>query len=52
VSGGGSHLVVGGETVSVKEALAAFFLLVCGGERGSGPDPAHRRRLTDGLPTL
>jgi hypothetical protein len=33
VSRGGSHLSVGGETVTGKEASAAFFLLIGGGER-------------------
>jgi hypothetical protein len=33
VSGGGSHLCVGGETAIRKEALVSFFLLIGGGER-------------------
>jgi hypothetical protein len=41
VSGGGSHLDVGGETARGKEASASFFLFIGGGEGGSGPGPTR-----------
>jgi hypothetical protein len=49
MSGGGSHLSVGGETAMGKEASVGFFLLIGGGERVHGPGPARPRRSADGL---
>jgi hypothetical protein len=48
VSRGGSHLGVGGEMTTRKEASAVFFLLIGGGEReGVVPVP----HVGDGRPT-